>query len=65
MPVPVRTLRDRQTPTAKGFAFGALVAIMGMAVHISVDFPLQAPANAALFIVILALAFRVSDRKFR
>ena len=61
----VRTLRDRQTPTAKGFAFGALVAIMGMAVHISVDFPLQAPANAALFIVILALAFKVSDRKFR
>ena len=61
----VKTLKNRQTETAKGYAFGALVAIVGMAIHISVDFPLQAPANAALFIVILALAFKVSDRKFR
>ena len=31
------------------------MATIGMALHSSVDFPLQAPANTAIFIVLLAL----------
>jgi hypothetical protein len=40
----------------KGTALGALMAIIGMMIHISVDFNLQPTANALTFILILFLA---------
>ncbi|MGF1760332.1 O-antigen ligase family protein [Photobacterium sagamiensis] len=50
------TLRNRHSQLMKGVAFGCCMAIIGMLIHISVDFNLQPPANAATFIVILCLA---------
>jgi putative inorganic carbon (HCO3(-)) transporter len=39
------------------------MAIFGMLIHMTVDFPLQAPANAAYFVVFLALAWIVNNIK--
>lgn len=48
-------MRNRRHPLPRGTAFACIMAAMGMALHCSVDFPLQAPANSVFFIVILAL----------
>ena len=61
----VKVLKHRKSSMAKGAAFGVLMSIVGMAIHISVDFPLQAPANATYFIVILAIGFVVSNKRLR
>jgi putative inorganic carbon (HCO3(-)) transporter len=47
--------RQRHHPLPRGAAFACFMAIIGMAMHTSVDFPLQAPANTAIFITLLAL----------
>jgi putative inorganic carbon (HCO3(-)) transporter len=49
-------IKKRNNAMYKGAAFASLMAIIGMLIHMSVDFPLQAPANASYFIVFLALA---------
>jgi len=51
----IKTIRVRNSSLMKGTAFGCFMAIFGMLIHISVDFNLQAPANAATFIVILCV----------
>lgn len=48
-------MRNRRHPLPRGAAFASVMAIIGMALHSSVDFPLQAPANTAIFVVLLAL----------
>ncbi|PJC88029.1 polymerase [Vibrio sp. HA2012] len=52
----LKAVRSRNSRTMKGAALGSLMAIVGMLIHISVDFNLQAPANALTFILILVLA---------
>jgi O-antigen ligase len=54
------TLRKRNDPLMKGTALGCFMAITAMLIHISVDFNLQAPANAATFVVVLSLALIAS-----
>ena len=56
----LRTLRKRSDPLMKGTALGCFMAITAMLIHISVDFNLQAPANAATFVVVLSLALIAS-----
>ncbi len=51
-----KAIRTRNSKTLKGTALGCLMAIIGMLIHITVDFNLQPPANAATFIMILVLA---------
>lgn len=51
-------MRHRRHPLMKGSAFGSMMAIIGMLIHISVDFNLQAPANAAYFTLIVTLAWQ-------
>lgn len=48
-------IRHRRHPLPRGTAFAGVMAIIGMALHSTVDFPLQAPANTAIFITLLAL----------
>ena len=48
-------MRHRRHPLPRGTAFATVMAVIGMALHSTVDFPLQAPANTAIFIILLAL----------
>ncbi|MGR5299784.1 O-antigen ligase family protein [Vibrio alfacsensis] len=50
------TIRTRHSKTMKGIALGCIMSIIGMLLHISVDFNLQPMANALTFILILFLA---------
>ncbi len=49
-------LIKRQDPLVQGTALACVMAIMGMLIHISVDFPLQAPATTCYFLLILSMA---------
>lgn len=55
--IAINAMRQRNSRFLRGLGFGCAMAIIGMLIHISVDFNLQAPANAAYFHVILALAW--------
>ena len=57
----VNAMRTREDSVMRGVAFGCVMAIFAMALHMTVDFPLQAPANAAYFVTIMALSL-VSTR---
>ncbi|NQY88119.1 MAG: O-antigen ligase family protein [Colwellia sp.] len=54
----IYTMRHRRNNLMKGTAFGCMMAIIGMLIHITVDFNLQAPANAVYFILIITLAWQ-------
>ncbi|EDN69039.1 O-antigen polymerase [Beggiatoa sp. PS] len=47
----------RRDPLCRGIAFSATMGIIALLIHSIVDFNLQIPANAATFMVILALAW--------
>jgi O-antigen ligase len=59
----LHAMKHRKMSIMKGAAFAVCMAIFGMLIHMTVDFPLQAPANAAYFVVFLALAWIVSSIK--
>lgn len=59
----LQTMRLRQNKLSRGIAFGCAIAIVHMLVHNLVDFNLQAPANAVLFITLLCLSCIVFTRK--
>ena len=48
-------LKKNASPLSKGTSFACLMAYLGMLIHMSVDFPLQAPANAVYFIIFIVL----------
>ncbi|HAS61291.1 MAG TPA: polymerase, partial [Vibrio sp.] len=48
-------MSNRNSQTCKGAAFGGLIALCAMLIHIWVDFNLQAPANTVTFLTILVL----------
>lgn len=56
----VAAIRKRKSSLYKGAAFASLMAIIGMLIHMTVDFPLQAAANASYFVVFLAIALMSS-----
>lgn len=47
----------RHDPLCRGIAFSATMGIIAILIHSSVDFNLQIPANAATFMILLALAW--------
>lgn len=51
-----RAIAVRQTQLYRGLGFGALMGLVSLLIHSFVDFNLQIPANALLFVVLLALA---------
>ncbi|MFO6423778.1 O-antigen ligase family protein [Motilimonas sp. KMU-193] len=54
--VALRQFIKREDPLVKGVALACVMAIVGMLIHISVDFPLQAPATSCYFLLILSMA---------
>ncbi|MFB9217289.1 O-antigen ligase family protein [Vibrio sinaloensis] len=52
----VKAMRTRTSKTLKGTALGCFMAIIGMLIHISVDFNLQPSANAMSFLLVLVLS---------
>jgi len=53
----VLALSRRRDPLARGFAFAVLMGVSSIAIHSTVDFNLQIPANAFAFMVLLAYAW--------
>ncbi len=45
----------RHSPTMRGITFGVMMSIVALLIQLTVDFPLQIPAIALTFMVILAL----------
>lgn len=57
----LRVLHKRRLAMARGVAFAVLMSGVALAVHSTVDFNLQIPANALTFVVILSLAWIVAE----
>ena len=53
----VLALWRRRDPVARGFAFAVLMGVVSIGMHSTVDFNLQIPANAFLFMVLLAFGW--------
>lgn len=53
----LKALHRRRDDLMRGMAFASIMAIVALAIHGTVDFNLQIPANAATFMVILALGW--------
>jgi len=53
----LRTQYRRRNPLCRGIAFSVVMAIIALLIHSTVEFNLQIPANAATFMVILALGW--------
>ena len=49
----------RRRPEVKGLALGGMIAVFNILLHSISDFNLQIPANAATFVVILAMGWHV------
>ncbi len=47
----------RRDPLMRGISFASIMGILAILIHSTVDFNLQIPANAATFVVLLALAW--------
>jgi O-antigen ligase len=52
--VSVLALSRRRDPLARGFGFACVMGVCAIAIHSTVDFNLQIPANALAFVVLLA-----------
>ena len=47
----------RRDPLARGVAFGVAMGVIAIGIHSTVDFNLQIPANAFIFMILLALGW--------
>ena len=61
--ISLKSIVKRKTPLYQGISFGCAVAIVHMLLHSTVDFSLQSPAIAMLFISILSLSVITSNLK--
>ncbi len=55
----------RRDPLMRGMSFAAIMGIIAILIHATVEFNLQMPANAATFTVLLALAWTSLSMKHR
>lgn len=61
----VAAMVQRRNKLAKGVAFAAAMGILALMIHSAVDFNLQMPANALLFVFILSLAWMARHHRWR
>ncbi|MYM37624.1 polymerase [Duganella sp. FT94W] len=55
--ISLKIMLKRRSSLPRGIAFAAMMSTVALAIHSSVDFNLQIPANALTFLIILALAW--------
>jgi putative inorganic carbon (HCO3(-)) transporter len=55
--IALRAIRNRRDPLYRGLGFASLMGIIAILIHSTVDFNLQIPANAMMFMLLLALAW--------
>jgi putative inorganic carbon (HCO3(-)) transporter len=55
--VALQAIRSRRDPLFRGLGFASLMGTVAILIHSSVDFNLQIPANAMMFMLLLALAW--------
>ena len=55
--VSLLTMYRRRSALPRGMSFGVMMAIVAIAIHSTVDFNLQIPANALLTVVVLAMGW--------
>ncbi len=53
----LRAMATRNHPYLRSLGFGSFMGMLAILIHSSVDFNLQIPSNAALFVILLALAW--------
>jgi putative inorganic carbon (hco3(-)) transporter len=53
----IRAQLKRRNPLLQGMGFAAAMAIVALLIHSAVDFNLQIPSNAAMFVVMLGLSW--------
>jgi O-antigen ligase len=58
-----RVMRRKQHSILKGASFACSMVLIGMLTHMTVDFPLQAYANACYFTIFLALTMIINSIK--
>jgi O-antigen ligase len=63
--IALKQMKTRRDPVALGASFTGLMAIIAMGFHATVDFNLHIPANAATFMVLLALPWVVQKQAAR
>ena len=65
----LKAQRLRRAPLMRGMSFASIMGITALLIHSTVDFNLQIPANAAMFMIIMAMGWislhLVPDRKVR
>ena len=61
----IRAMRKRRNSIFKGVSFACCMAIIGMCLHMAVDFPLQAYANACYFVIFISLCMLSNNLKIR
>lgn len=52
----IEAMRKRRSELFKGLGFASTMGMMAIAIHSTVDFNLQIPANAFMFVLLMALA---------
>jgi O-antigen ligase len=61
----LRAMYRRKNSIFKGTSFAVAMVLLGMSIHMTVDFPLQAFANASYFVVFIALSMVINTLKLR
>ncbi|WP_371194960.1 O-antigen ligase family protein [Glaciecola sp. SC05] len=61
----LRAMYMRKNSIFKGASFAVAMAVLGMSMHMTVDFPLQGFANASYFVVFIGLAMVANGLKIR
>lgn len=60
-----KAMRNRRRSIFKGLSFACLMVFIGMGLHMTVDFPLQAYANACYLVIFVALSCIASSLQIR
>jgi putative inorganic carbon (hco3(-)) transporter len=60
----ITAMFNRQNRLAKGVAFAASMGILSLLIHSIVDFNLQMPANALLFVLVLSLGWMARQQQW-